>query len=140
MRSHRSHRWWLPCLLSSLVSCGGAPAAAPPVSPSPPASLRCQDNDGRCVVCAWMERGAQRCRVTIFSGGCPMGAKVDRGACPAGPSASCDRSTPGYLAGRQGYGDVDFYYGAQELAQAEADCARASPSFTGASVVWTVYR
>src|SRR5438128_2167453 len=44
------------CLTSGLLffcaACGGdAPAA------TPPATLACQQTDGRCVVCSWMEQG-----------------------------------------------------------------------------------
>src|SRR5688500_3595964 len=129
-------------LMLSGAGCGGDSSAAM-ASATAPASLACQAHDGRGVVCSWDEDGSPRCRITIFSGSCPEGVREPVGvgsSCPPGPVASCDRSTPGYLDGQPGSGDVDFYYGPQNLTQAENDCAMSTSLISSAAPTWTVYR
>jgi hypothetical protein len=128
-------RRYFPLLLMlSGAGCGEETSAA-----RAPASLACQAHDGRCVVCFWEENGSPRCRITIFSGSCPAGASPAGSSCPPGPVASCDRSTPGYLDGQPGSGDVDFYYGSQDLTHAENDCAASESLISNAAPTWTVY-
>ena len=127
-------RYFSLLLMLSGAGCGGETSAA-----SAPASLACQAHDGRCVVCSWEENGSPRCRITIFSASCPAGASPAGSSCPPGPVASCDRSTPGYLDGQPGSGDVDFYYGPQDLTQAENDCARSESLISRAAPTWTLY-
>lgn len=128
----RRGRWWSLWLLFSSAGCGQQNSAA-----EAQPSLTCHPNDGRCGVCSWEENGVPRCRVTIFVGGCPPAADTSRSSCPQAPVASCDRSSsPGYLEGEDGFGDVDFYYGLQDLTQAENECAMSSGL---EEPVWTVY-
>jgi hypothetical protein len=103
--------------------------------------LMCREHDGRCVVCVWEEAGEPRCRITDLSGGCPgnsWGPAVT--SCPATPRASCDRSTDGYLEGKPGYPDFDYYYGAGDLTAVAAECQASQSSFSPPHpAVWTEY-
>jgi hypothetical protein len=101
----------------------------------------CRANDGRCAVCAWTEGQSQRCRVTIFQGGCPDGSVRSRDeACPANPAAACDRS-PGYFdpGPSQTFADWDFYYAPIPASAQQACLASPGTLSDDAGARWVTY-